>query len=154
MISITKGKKTEIKRCLVIARSLPRHFTPKMLHSIRKDLANHSFHVAKDDSGNILGFASVSRINKKVMEIRWLAVSKEYQRQGIGSAILVSISKHFKSKGIKGILAKTLSERVRYKPYNASRGFLEKAGFILLETIDPYPNWDPGNPCAIYGLFL
>jgi len=47
-------------------------------------------------------------------------------------------------------MAKTLAPDVEYAPYEATRRFYEKKGFIHLETIDPYPGWDPGNPCAIY----
>lgn len=34
--------------------------------------------------------------------------------------------------------------------YARTRKFYEQRGFHLLEEIDPYPGWDPGNPCAIY----
>jgi GNAT superfamily N-acetyltransferase len=154
MIYITKGRKTDIKQSLAIAESLPKYFTPKALSSIRKDLAGHPFYIAMDDSGQIFGFASITQTNKKVAELRWLAVSKDHQRQGIGFAIVNAACRHFRSRGFKLLLVKTLSKKARYKPYNASRRFYEKVGFIHIATIDPYPDWDPGNPCSIYTRIL
>jgi len=28
--------------------------------------------------------------------------------------------------------------------------FWERAGFVQMDTIDPLPGWQPGNPAAIY----
>jgi hypothetical protein len=35
-------------------------------------------------------------------------------------------------------------------PYEATRAFWERNGFIHVDTIDPLPGWEPGNPAAIY----
>lgn len=44
---------------------------------------------------------------------------------------------------------KTLADRAGYGPYIRTRRFYAWAGFVHLDTIDPFPGWDPGNPCAI-----
>ncbi len=46
--------------------------------------------------------------------------------------------------------AKTLDRSSGYHPYEATRAFWERNGFIQIDTIDPLPGWQPGNPAAIY----
>jgi hypothetical protein len=46
--------------------------------------------------------------------------------------------------------AKTLDRSSGYRPYEATRAFWERNGFIQVDTIDPLPGWPPGNPAAIY----
>jgi hypothetical protein len=45
---------------------------------------------------------------------------------------------------------KTLDSSVDYEPYQATRAFWERMGFIQIDTIDPLPGWNPGDPAAIY----
>jgi len=49
-----------------------------------------------------------------------------------------------------GVEAKTLDSSSGYRPYEATRAFWERNGFIHVDTIDPLPGWEPGNPAAIY----
>ena len=51
--------------------------------------------------------------------------------------------------GIALIEVKTLAATADYAPYEKTRRFYE-LGLFLIETIDPFPGWEPGNPCAIY----
>jgi hypothetical protein len=37
-----------------------------------------------------------------------------------------------------------------YQPYEATRAFWERRGFVQVDTINPLPGWEPGNPAAIY----
>ena len=46
--------------------------------------------------------------------------------------------------------AKTLDSSSGYRPYEATRAFWERNGFVHVDTIDPLPDWQPGNPAAIY----
>ena len=46
--------------------------------------------------------------------------------------------------------AKTLDRSCGYRPYESTRAFWERNGFIHIDTIDPLPGWRPGNPAAIY----
>jgi hypothetical protein len=48
------------------------------------------------------------------------------------------------------VLTKTLDRSSGYGPYEATRAFWERNGFIQVNTIDPLPGWQPGNPAAIY----
>ena len=44
--------------------------------------------------------------------------------------------------------AKTLDRSSGYRPYEATRAFWERNGFVHVDTIDPLPGWEPGNPAA------
>jgi hypothetical protein len=43
-----------------------------------------------------------------------------------------------------------LDRSADYRPYEATRAFWERRGFVQVDTIDPLPGWEPGNPAAIY----
>jgi hypothetical protein len=45
---------------------------------------------------------------------------------------------------------KTLDRSAGYAPYEATRAFWERNGFVYLDMIDPLPDWQPGSPAAIY----
>lgn len=77
-----------------------------------------SYVVAKID-GEIVGFAALYIYTAKLAEVRSLAVKKELQAQGIGSAIVKNLIEEGKKLGIKQILTLT---------YQA--GFFKKLGFI------------------------
>ena len=56
----------------------------------------------------------------------------------------------FAIAGISVVEAKTLDRSSGYRPYEATRAFWERNGFVHVDTIDPLPDWPPGNPAAIY----
>lgn len=149
-MKIIKGNEKHIDACLTIARGLiGRYFTEKAITAIGNDLRTHQLWIAADAS-NILGFITVKQKNPRVSELSWIAVKLECHHQGIGTALLDCVVDDSVSQGIKLLEVKTLSADVNYSPYDATRQFYEKMGFLHLETINSYPGWDPGSPCAIY----
>ena len=68
-------------------------------------------------------------------------------RRGAGPR---SSADHLAASGISVVEAKTLDSSSGYRPYEATRAFWERNGFIHVDTIDPLPGWEPGNPAAIY----
>jgi hypothetical protein len=48
------------------------------------------------------------------------------------------------------VAARTLDRSSGYRPYEATWAFWEHNGFVQVDTIDPLPGWQPGNPAAIY----
>ncbi|MDI6917717.1 MAG: GNAT family N-acetyltransferase [Thermoplasmatales archaeon] len=149
-MKISKGcDKKHIDACLLIAKELSEYFTENAIQTMRKDMKKHLLYIATD-LGEVVGFMTINRKNNHVAEISWAAVELEHQHQGIGSALIDYITHDLKFQGIRLLQVKTLSEDVKYPPYEITRRFYEKMGFIHLETIDPYPKWEQGNPCAIY----
>jgi ribosomal protein S18 acetylase RimI-like enzyme len=107
------------------------------------------FYVALDLK-EVIGFLVVDFKDSQLAEILWIGVKPEHQDQGYGTELITHVNEELRSKGIKVIKVKTLSEHEEYAPYEKTRNFYKKNGFILLEVMDPYPNWGPGNSCAIY----
>jgi len=148
-MKILKGDEKHIAACLSIAKEMPQYFNERGIAMMTEDLKKHRLYVAVDFD-EVLGFLTILHKNKQVAEISWMAVKPGHQRRRIGSALIDHVIKELRSEGIKLLVVKTLSEDVNYPPYEITRRFYKKKGFIHLETIDPYPEWEPGNPCAIY----
>ena len=144
---LRKGRKEDIDECISIAEELNNYFEETGLSVMDSDLGKHEFIVAEDD-GNIVGFLVYDEKNEYVVEISWMAVRYEKRRKGIGSSLLKELEELMQDK--KVIMVKTLARKEKYEPYEHTRRFYENKGFFLLETIDPYPGWDEGNPAAVY----
>jgi ribosomal protein S18 acetylase RimI-like enzyme len=148
-MEIVKGSQPNIESCLSIARQLPEYFMEQGIAAMRQDLQEHRLYVAVD-SDQVIGFTTIQSKNSRVGEISWMAVKPERQHQGVGTLMIDQIVSDLKSEGVRLLKVKTLASTVEYAPYALTRRFYESRGFMHLETIDPYPEWEPGNPCAIY----
>ena len=79
-----------------------------------------------------------------------MAVASERRGGGAGTVLLNHVIEELQAEGAAVVEVKTLDASVDYKPYEATRAFWEARGFIQVDTIDPLPGWQPGNPAAIY----
>lgn len=140
---------TRRKACLRLARSMDEGFTEDGLTAMAHDLRAQRTVVAEDD-GEVVGFVSIAERNPNVSELGWLAVADERQGEGIGTDLLAAVYDDRRAAGIELLAVKTLADTAEDENYARTRAFYEKEGFRHVETIDPYPGWDPGNPCAIY----
>lgn len=148
-MEIIEGDKQHIESCRSIAGELPHYFTPSAVEAMARDLLQHRFYVAME-AGGIAGFIAVEHKSAQVSEITWLAVKPEHQRAGIGSLLVDRVVCEAKAVGCRVLEVKTLAADTGHAPYSLTRRFYENRDFLLLETIDSFPGWDPGNPCAIY----
>lgn len=80
-----------------------------------------------------------------------MAVKRERQGKGIGTALLEFVEKWALKEGFELLLVKTSGD-LTYKPYDETRGFYERRGFVRIALIDPYPEW--GEPALIYAKCL
>ncbi len=149
----TPAADTQAEACLAIARALPEYFTADAVAQLRRDLAEHAVYVVEERSDQaeaVTGFAVVARKNGAVAEVLGLAMHPARQGRGHGSTLLTTVTERLRAHDVALLEVKTLAPDARYAPYDATRRFYERAGFVHLETVDPYPGWEPGNPCAIY----
>lgn len=137
------------RECLALARTLEEGFNEGGLEAMAEDLPTQLSFVAVEDE-TVVGFATVGEHGPRVAELSWLAVRKDRQGQGIGTRLLDEVSADRAAAGFELLTVKTLADTVEDENYARTRHFYEKQSFRHVDTIDPYPGWDPGNPCAIY----
>jgi ribosomal protein S18 acetylase RimI-like enzyme len=92
----------------------------------------------------------VARKSSAAAEILWIAVDPGSRGRGYGNQLLGHVLGRLAADGISVVEAKTLDPSSDYQPYEATRAFWEHNGFVHIDSIDPLPGWQPGNPAAIY----
>ncbi|KPN31562.1 ribosomal-protein-alanine acetyltransferase [Halolamina pelagica] len=135
--------------CHTLARGLDRGFNEAGLDAMAETLPEQTQYLAFD-GGELLGFASIDEHGPTVAELAWLAVRPAAQGAGVGSRLLDGVADRLAADGVELLTVKTLAATADSEHYARVRSFYEAAGFRHVETIDPYPEWEPGNPCAIY----
>ena len=136
----------EHEECIQLAKDLPEWFNEAGLKAMERDLRGEKTFIAVED-GHVLGFVTLKPVSDKVLEILWMAVRRELRGKGVGSRLLDFIEEWAGEKGF-GVLVVKTSGDLSYKPYNETRWFYEKRGFVRVALIDPYPEW--GEPALIY----
>jgi GNAT superfamily N-acetyltransferase len=132
-----------------IIRGLPDYFTDDVPAKAEQDAADHEAWVVTD-AGAVAGFAVAARKSAGGAEILWMAVDAARRGHGHGTRLLGHILDGLAAAGVSVVEAKTLDGSSGYQPYEATRAFWERNGFVQVDTIDPLPGWQPGNPAAIY----
>jgi GNAT superfamily N-acetyltransferase len=79
-----------------------------------------------------------------------MAVDPLRRGRGAGTLLLNRVLDDLTSAGVSVVEVKTLDPSAGYLPYVATRAFWERRGFVQIDTIDPLPGWQLGNPAAIY----
>ena len=78
-------KKTNQKKvALELAKELPDYFNEQGLKSLAKDLESQELYGAFINE-IMIGFMTCRKADLAALEITWLAISPEYQNQGIGT---------------------------------------------------------------------
>jgi GNAT superfamily N-acetyltransferase len=140
----------DLEAAVTIVRGLPDYFTDDVPEKIEHDAAAHEAWVLADTDDAVLGFAVADRRSTAGAEILWMAVASTRRGAGAGTILLNHLIEELQAEGVTVVEVKTLDPSVDYKPYEATRGFWEARGFVQVDTIDPLPGWQPGNPAAIY----
>jgi GNAT superfamily N-acetyltransferase len=149
MLAVRRFTPGDAPAAIAIIRGLPDYFTDDVPAEVERDAAGHEAWVSTD-SGTVTGFAVVARKSPGGAEILWIAVDAARRGSGHGTALLGHVLDHLAAGGISVVEVKTLDRSSGYRPYEATRAFWERNGFVYIDTIDPLPGWRPGNPAAIY----
>lgn len=80
----------------------------------------------------------------------WLAVRTEIKGAGVGCRLVEAVAERLSADGVELLTVKTLAAIVESEHYAHIRKFYEERGFRHIERIDLYPEWEPGNTCAVY----
>ena len=149
MPAVRRFEARDAPAAAAIIRGLPDYFTDDVPAKAVRDAASHE-PWAVTDSGTVAGFAVAARKSPGGAEILWIAVDAARRGRGHGTALLGHVLDDLAAAGVSVVEAKTLDRSSGYRPYEATRAFWERNGFIHVDTIDPLPDWPPGNPAAIY----
>jgi ribosomal protein S18 acetylase RimI-like enzyme len=135
--------------CADIVASMPEFFTDDVPAKVRVGLTrDHAWVITSAE--RVVGFAIVEMRSTAAAEITWAAVRPESRGNGLGAALVEHVLGELARKGVAVVEVKTLDASANYPPYEATRAFWEHRGFVQVDTIDPLPGWQPGNPSAIY----
>ena len=133
---------------VAIIQGLPDYFTDDVPAKVHRDAISHDAWVLTD-SGAVVGVAVAAARSPGGAEILWIALDAARRGRGYGTQLLGHVLDCLASSGISVVEAKTLDRSSGYRPYEATRAFWEHNGFVHIDTIDPLPGWQPGNPAAI-----
>ena len=137
---------SERRACLEIARALPEWFNEAGIKAMERDLKWETTFIAVEKD-QVLGFITVKPINDKALEILWMAIRREFRGRGIGTGLLRFVEMWAVERGFEVLVVKTSGD-LSYKPYDETRRFYERRGFVRVALIDPYPEW--GEEALIY----
>jgi GNAT superfamily N-acetyltransferase len=149
MLAVRRFAAGDAAAAAAIVRGLPDYFTADVPAKVERDAASHEAWVIAD-SAAVAGFAIAARKSPAAAEILWIAVDAARRGRGHGTTLLGHLLERLAADGVSVVEAKTLDRSSGYRPYEATRAFWERGGFVHIDTIDPLPGWPPGNPAAIY----
>jgi ribosomal protein S18 acetylase RimI-like enzyme len=149
MVQIREASGSVAAGCVGVLAALPEFFTSASHDSLRAGMSAGRTWVA-DSETELAGFVHVAQRHSMAAEITHAAVLPREQGQGVGRALVTAALSALHDAGVHLVEVKTLDASAGYEPYVATRAFWEGLGFIQIDTIDPLPGWQPGNPSAIY----
>lgn len=147
-LTVRAAGPADVDDCARVIAGLPDHFTPDVVAQVRRDMAGHRSWVITE-SGRTVGFAVVASRFRAAAEILWVAVEADRRGNGIGSRLNGVVLDALAESGTSLVEVKTLDPSAGYEPYGATHAFWLARGFLQIDTIDPLPGWQPGNPAAV-----
>ncbi|HSL93391.1 MAG TPA: GNAT family N-acetyltransferase [Bacillota bacterium] len=102
--------------------------------------------------GHPVGFLALKPHNQYTFEIFNMGVLEDYQGSGLGSMLIESACAYCHGEGSRFLTVKTLDASVDYEPYEKTRAFYRRRGFLPLEVFKSY--WDEDNPCLFMARYL
>jgi GNAT superfamily N-acetyltransferase len=132
--------------------SLPTWFSPP--EDIEQKAITHRdypFFAAYD--GDVpIGFAALKIHNQYTADIFNLGILESYHRQGIGRLLIETVEQYCINSGYVFLTVKTLDSSAEYEPYERTRAFYKRMGFIPLEMFTTF--WNEENPCLFMAKYL
>jgi ribosomal protein S18 acetylase RimI-like enzyme len=135
-----------------IMHSLPIWFSPP--EDIEKKAITHRAYpfFAAYDVGVPIGFIALKIHNASTADIYNLGVLASYHRQGVGRRLLETTEQYCRDSGCLYLTVKTLDSSAENEPYERTRAFYQKMGFIPLEVFTTF--WNEENPCLFMAKYL
>lgn len=147
---ISERSKEEITA--LIMGALPEWFSPPEDIQNKARLHRSMPFFAVFDGGEPIAFAALREHNEHTAEIFNMGVLREYHRMGAGHMLVSACAERCLAEGRSVLTVKTLDGSAVYPPYDATRAFYAREGFLPLEVFREY--WDEDNPCLFLAKFL
>lgn len=138
--------------CLDILHALPDWFAVEESVQGYAELATEQVFFAALNGEKPVGFLSVKFHNAYTAEIYVMGVLKSSHRQGVGMALVEAAEARCREQEIRFLTVKTLDSSAHYEPYDSTRSFYRKAGFLPLEVFTTL--WDEDNPCLFLAKYI
>ena len=128
---VVRAAKAEDRPAIqAVVQDLPEWFDSRALAvSIPTDIRWQQVLVA-ETAGRIVGFVSLY-VAEGRLNIGWIGVLRHLHRRGIGSRLLAEAERQARAKGIEQLGVMTLGDGVAYPPYEQTRAFYAKHGFLV-----------------------
>jgi GNAT superfamily N-acetyltransferase len=144
--------------CVAILHELPGYYRADHGHAVGHHLDEHQGWVAVDDrieggdghAAVVVGFALARAEFGGTAEISLIAVRPSRRGQGIGTRLVERVLADLAEECVVVVQATALDASADYEPYDATRAFWERRGFVQINCVDPLPGSPPGHPSAIY----
>jgi len=132
MIKIRTTCEGDHQGILDLVASLPEWFAGDPAdRSIPIDIRFNDGFVA-EYNGSIVGFATI-HVGDGRLNIGWLGVRRELQRQGIGSRLLLAVEGAARTMGLCEIATVTVGEGAGSPEFEAARRFYRSRGFTVFQ---------------------
>ena len=134
--------------CAPILGALPRWFgMPEANAQYIRDIEVLPTFLARDESGEAIGFLTVKQHYPESAEILVMGVLPDRHRQGSGRALVAAAEAWLREQGTRFLQVKTQGPAVVNADYERTRAFYTGVGFIPLEEM--LDLWDADNPALI-----
>ena len=140
-----EDREQKSKITLQVMGALPEWFSPPEDILRKAEIHRDYPFFAAEKDGDTVGFAAIKVHNPFTADLYTIGVLKESQHQGAGSLLLSACEEWCRKQGFVYLTVKTLDGSAYYPPYDATRAFYRRAGFIPLEVFPTF--WGEENPC-------
>lgn len=138
--------------CLDILHALPDWFAVEESVQGYAEQAKEQLFFAACLDETPVGFLSVKFHNVYTAEIYVMGVLESNHRRGVGMALVEAAEARCRERGVQFLTVKTLDSSAHYEPYDSTRSFYRKAGFLPLEVFTTL--WDEDNPCLFLAKYI
>ncbi len=154
MYTVTRVLDKDEKQAVTlrIMQALPKWFNPPEDILKKAALYREFSFFAVYDGDAAVGFAALKIHNAYTADIFNIGVLEPYHRRGMGGALLQAAEAYCREQGFSFLTVKTLDGSVHYAPYEGTRAFYKKHGFVPLEVFPLF--WNAENPCLFLAKYL
>jgi ribosomal protein S18 acetylase RimI-like enzyme len=146
---IRRSAAADADGCVAIVKASAEYFSSATHSEIAQGVVSGRCWVAHEADGAIVGFVLVDRRFGRAAEILHAAVSPNRRSRGIGTTLVTDVLSDLRAGDVDLVLVKTLDQSADYPPFERTRAFWKRLGFIQIAVIDPFPGWQAGNPAAL-----